>query len=110
MARVLVIDDEADVRLLCRINLEHAGHEVSEAANAEMGLRIAHEVGPDVVVLDVMLPLRDGISVLEALVAGRPSIPVLLLTVKSHPEDRFRGWEAGPSRPPSAAPRRAWWP
>src|SRR5438132_1976690 len=95
MARILVIDDEADVRMLCRINLEHAGFEVSEAASAYMGLRIAREKRPDVVVLDVMLPLRDGISVLEALAAEQPSLPVLLLTVKSHPEDRIRGWEAG---------------
>jgi DNA-binding NtrC family response regulator len=50
MARVLVIDDEPDVLLLCRLNLEHAGHEVYGALNAEVGLTIAREVRPDVVV------------------------------------------------------------
>src|SRR2546425_10943865 len=95
MPRVLVIDDDADVRLVCRVNLGHAGYEVYEAASADIGLRIAREVRPDVVVFDVMLPLRDGIAILEPLAAERPSLPVLLLTVKSNKDDRIRGWEAG---------------
>ena len=60
-----------------------------------IGLKIAREARPDAVVLDVMLPERDGFTLLEALVAEQPSLPVLLLTVKSYREDRIRGWEAG---------------
>ena len=62
--RVLVIDDEPDVLMLCRVNLELAGHEVIEATNGEAGLELALREQPDVVVLDVMLPKLDGISVL----------------------------------------------
>lgn len=95
MARVLVIDDEPDVVLVCRINLERAGHEVFEATSAEIGLRIARQARPEAVVLDVMLPVRDGFNLLEALLAEQPSLPVLLLTVKSYKEDQIRGWKAG---------------
>lgn len=95
MARVLVIDDEPDVLLLCRLNLEHAGHEVYEALSADIGLTIAREVRPDVVVLDVMLPARDGFDLLVTLLADEPSLPVLLVTVRSFSEDQIRGWKAG---------------
>lgn len=90
-----MIDDEPDVLLLCRLNLEHAGHDVYEALNAEIGLSIAREVRPDVVVLDVMLPVRSGFDVLVSLLADQPSLPVLLVTVKSFSEDQIRGWKAG---------------
>jgi DNA-binding response OmpR family regulator len=58
--RVLVIDDEPDVLMLCRVNLELAGHEVIEASNGEAGLELALREQPDVVVLDVMLLKMDG--------------------------------------------------
>ena len=58
--RVLVVDDEPDVLLLCRVNLEFAGHEVLEASNGERGVELAFGERPDVIVLDVMLPQRDG--------------------------------------------------
>jgi DNA-binding response OmpR family regulator len=95
--RVLVIDDEPDVLLLCRVNLQIAGHEVVEAANGEDGLEIALGEIPDVIVLDVMLPSRDGISVLEELVRDHRThhTPVILLTAKTQLEDRVAGWRAG---------------
>jgi DNA-binding response OmpR family regulator len=68
--RVLVIDDEPDVLMLCRVNLQLAGHEVIEANNGEAGLELALRERPDVVVLDVMLPKMDGISVLGTLANG----------------------------------------
>jgi DNA-binding response OmpR family regulator len=97
--RILVIDDEPDVLLLCRINLEHAGHEVDEAATGEEGLELALADPPDVIVLDVMLPRRDGLSVLEELAATERTcvIPVVLLTAKVRVGDRIRGWTAGAS-------------
>jgi DNA-binding response OmpR family regulator len=95
LARVLVIDDEPDVLIVCRMNLEHAGHEVHVAESAEIGLAIAREVRPDIVVLDVMMPVRDGFDVLVTLLAEQPSLPVLFLTVKAFAEDRIRAWEAG---------------
>ncbi len=95
MARVLVIDDELDVLLLCRVNLEHAGHDVLEAHDGELGLELARTERPDAIVLDVMLPRRDGFDVLADLVSEHPDTPVLLLTAKTLWEDQIRGWRAG---------------
>jgi DNA-binding response OmpR family regulator len=95
--RVLVIDDEPDVLMLCRVNLEHGGHEVLEALTGEAGLELAHRKRPDVIVLDIMLPKLDGLSVLGRLstdVATR-NVPVVLLTAKTQVEDRRAAWRAG---------------
>jgi DNA-binding response OmpR family regulator len=95
--RVLVIDDEPDVLLLCRVNLQHAGHEVLEATDGDRGMELAITHDPDLIVLDVMLPQRDGISVLRDLVAhpATARTPVVLLTAKAQIEDQLRGWRAG---------------
>lgn len=95
--RVLVIDDEPDVLLLCRVNLEIAGHEVLEAPNGELGLELALSSEPDVIVLDVMLPAKDGLEVLGELLSDRRTqgTPVILLTAKAQAEDRLAGWQAG---------------
>lgn len=97
--RVLVIDDEPDIVALCRITLARDGHEVLEAANADDGLRIAHDERPDLIVLDIMLPNRDGFDLLEELVATAETrdIPVVLMTAKTRPQDRARGWGSGAS-------------
>lgn len=99
MARVLVVDDEPDVLLLCRVNLQHAGHEVLEAADGEHGLALAVTELPEAIVLDLMLPLLDGYGVLAALRADARTrdIPVLVLTAKAQREDRVRCWEQGAS-------------
>ena len=60
MTRVLVVDDDAPIRLLCRVNLEAEGMEVIEAADGTDGLEKARTAQPDVVLLDVMLPKLDG--------------------------------------------------
>ncbi len=95
--RVLVIDDEPDVLLLCRVNFEFAGHEVLEAQDGERGMELATRERPDLIVLDVMLPNRDGISVLEELGTrfDTDQVPVVLLTAKAQAEDQLRGWRAG---------------
>jgi two-component system phosphate regulon response regulator PhoB len=95
----LVIDDEQDILTLCAVTLTHAGHEVLQACDADEGLRLALEETPDLILLDVMLPRRDGFSLLEELVATPPTaeIPVVMLTARSRPQDRARGWSAGAS-------------
>jgi DNA-binding response OmpR family regulator len=79
------------------VNLEFAGHEVLEASNGERGVELALGERPDVIMLDVMLPHRDGLSVLEELVRDRRTreTPVILLTAKAQDADRLRGWRAG---------------
>ena len=99
MARILVVDDEPDVLLLCRVNLQHAGYDVLEASDGEQGLAIALSEVPDAIVLDLMLPLLDGYGVLDQLRADERThtIPVLVLTAKAQREDRVRCWEQGAS-------------
>jgi two-component system, OmpR family, phosphate regulon response regulator PhoB len=97
MARVLVIDDEPDVLLLCRVNLEHAGHEVLEALDGPHGIELARTRQPDLIVLDLMLPYMDGYEILEKLGDDdrTKDVPVVVLTAKAQREDRIRSWEAG---------------
>jgi DNA-binding response OmpR family regulator len=95
--RVLVVDDEPDVLLLCRVNFEFAGHEVLQTDNAETALSMATSEHPDLIVLDVMLPNRDGLSILEEL-AVKPEtrqVPVVLLTAKTQEHDKLAGYQAG---------------
>jgi CheY-like chemotaxis protein len=99
MGRVLVVDDEPDVLLLCRLNLQQRGHELLEAADGSTALEIARDLHPDVIVLDLMLPGISGYDVLEALQrdAETTNIPVLVLTAKSLRADRERSHGLGAS-------------
>jgi DNA-binding response OmpR family regulator len=95
--RVLVIDDEAPIRLLCRINLEAEGWEVEEAANGADGLDLAREAPPDVILLDVMMPGLDGWQVAEELLEadGTQQVPIVFLTARAELRDRKRGIDSG---------------
>ena len=97
MARVLVIDDEAPIRLLCRVNLEAAGMEVSEAEDGPAGLAVARVEAPDVILLDVMMPGMDGWQVLEELLDDERTsgIPIVFLTARAELRDQARGLELG---------------
>ena len=97
MIRVLVIDDEAPIRLLCRVNLEAEGMEVIEAGDGPSGLELARAQRPDVVLLDVMMPRLDGWRVAEELlVDDRTSeIPIIFLTARAEFRDRARGLDIG---------------
>src|SRR6202158_5465060 len=79
MTTVLVIDDEAPIRLLCRVNLEAEGMAVLEAANGPDGLELAKAGRPDAILLDVMMPGLDGWQVAELLLedAGTSEIPIV---------------------------------
>lgn len=99
MARVLVVDDEPDVLLLCRLNLQQRGHELLEASNGTSALELAREGHPEVIVLDLMLPGMNGYEVLENLKQDERTsdIPVLVLTAKSLRADRERSHGLGAS-------------
>ena len=96
-ARVLVVDDEPDVLLLCRVNLEFEGYEVVEATDGEEAMTRIRETSPDVVLLDVMLPRMDGWQVLSAIKADDElrDLPVVMLTAKVQDQDQIRGWSQG---------------
>ena len=97
MTRVLVIDDEAPIRLLCRVNLEAEQMEVLEAADGPSGLDIATRERPDVILLDVMMPGLDGWRVAEELIedSRTSDIPIIFLTARAEFRDRARGLDLG---------------
>jgi two-component system alkaline phosphatase synthesis response regulator PhoP len=97
LTRVLVIDDEAPIRLLCRVNLEAEGMEVLEASDGPTGLEEARKERPDVILLDVMMPALDGWRVAEHLLddASTQDIPIIFLTARAEFRDRARGLDIG---------------
>ena len=94
---ILVVDDEDEIRELCRINLEFEGYSVVEAADGVEALEKAKSERPDLIFLDVMMPRMDGWEVLRQLKEAddTSAIPVVLLTAKTGEEDQIRGWEEG---------------
>src|SRR3990170_6094873 len=97
MTKVLVIDDEAPIRLLCRVNLEAEGFEVLEAADGLSGLEAARSEQPDVVLLDVIMPGLDGWHVAEELLDDPRTggIPIVFLSARVELRDRARGLDLG---------------
>jgi DNA-binding response OmpR family regulator len=97
MTKVLVIDDEAPIRLLCRVNLEAEGMTVLEAADGPSGLEQARDQAPDVILLDVMMPGLDGWRVAEELLEDErtANIPIIFLTARAEFRDRARGLDIG---------------
>jgi DNA-binding response OmpR family regulator len=98
MKRVLIVEDQADIRKLIRMTLEFEPYEIHEAGNGSDGLRLAVEVLPDLILLDVMMPGElDGLQVcarVRALPALRAT-RVVLLTARGQTRDRDAGQEAG---------------
>jgi len=92
--RVLVIDDEAHIRELLRLYLTRDGFEVILAEDGETGLRLAAEEAVDLVVLDVLLPRKDGWQVCREL-RGRGRVPILMLTARDDEADIVVGLELG---------------
>jgi diguanylate cyclase (GGDEF)-like protein len=95
--RVLVVDDDRNLRKIIQTNLELAGYDVSTAANGEEALTMLDSMQPDLVVLDVMMPIMDGYEVARR-IRRHPSnthVPIIMLTAKSEVEDKLAGFEAG---------------
>ncbi len=95
--RVLIVDDEPDIRMLCRIYFELEGYDVVEAVDGVQGLEKAKNSRPDAILLDVMMPKMNGWEVLAALKADEATaaIPVVMMTALRSDADRLRGWEGG---------------
>jgi DNA-binding response OmpR family regulator len=95
MARILVAEDEPDMLMGLRDNLQYEGHEVIEATDGEQTLQRATQDRPDLILLDVMMPKLDGIAVCRKLRESGFNVPVIMLTAKSQEIDIVRGLEAG---------------
>ena len=95
--KVLVIDDEAPIRLLCRVNLEAEGIDVLEAPDGKVGLELARIEKPDAILLDVMMPALDGWAVAGELLRDKRTsdIPIVFLTARAELRDRARGMDVG---------------
>ena len=93
--RLLVIEDEQKVANFIKQGLEEEGYAVDHAADGASGLQMALEGLHDVIVLDVMLPKLDGLSILQQLRQETITTPVLLLTVRATIEDKVLGLDAG---------------
>jgi two-component system OmpR family response regulator len=93
--RVLVVDDEPNLAELLTSALRYEGWDVSTALDGQTAIKLARENEPDVVVLDIMLPDLDGISVLRRIRQTAPYLPVLFLTARDAVEDRVAGLTAG---------------
>jgi DNA-binding response OmpR family regulator len=93
----LVIDDEAPIRLLCRVNLEAEGMHVLEAADGRAGIELAQNEQPNAILLDVMMPGLDGWAVAEQLLQDERTaeIPIIFLTARADLRDRARGMDLG---------------
>jgi two-component system, OmpR family, response regulator RpaB len=95
IAEIVVIEDEQAIRRGVADALRASGYGVAEAGDGDKGLTVASRPGVDLVLLDLLLPRRDGLSLLGELRQLRPTLPVIILTARGTEEDRVRGLKMG---------------
>ena len=95
MRTVLVVEDDPAIRRGVVDALEASGYRAIESADGEAAIQQGLAREPDLVLLDIMLPRRDGFSVLQELRRARPALPVIMLTARGSEEDRVRGLKGG---------------
>jgi DNA-binding response OmpR family regulator len=93
--RIVVIEDEAPIRRGVVDALRASGYETADAGDGERGLAEAIRLGVDLVLLDLLLPKKDGLEVLGELRKVRPTLPVIILTARGTEDDRVRGLKMG---------------
>src|SRR5579864_3637636 len=93
--RVLVVEDDPSIAIGLRINLEREGYEVLVAEDGERALELARGSAPDLLVLDVMLPKKNGLEVLHAVRAAGRTMPIIILSAKAGEMDKVAGLELG---------------
>ena len=97
LKKILVIEDEEDNLKVLSMALKSAGYIVFGATNGEDGIELFRQEKPDLVILDVMMPVMDGWEVLRRIKAGLRSrrVPVIMLTAKNTDKDKIKGYEYG---------------
>src|SRR5512133_1598765 len=93
--RILIVEDDAHIAEGLKLNLSLQGYEAAIAASGTDGLRIWKEWNPHLIVLDIMLPGLDGLSVLRHIRLEDERLPVLILSAKGQPDDRIKGFSCG---------------
>jgi DNA-binding response OmpR family regulator len=95
MSRILIVEDEADIALGLELDLRDEGHHVEVATDGDAGARRAKEPGWDLLVLDVMLPGKDGLEICREVRRARLRTPVLMLTARAQEADKVMGLDMG---------------
>lgn len=94
-AKILVVDDEQPIADIIKFNLEKEGYEVVCAFDGEEAVRLAHEEQPDLMLLDLMLPVKDGMDVCRDVRAAGLNMPIIMLTARDSEIDKVLGLEMG---------------
>ncbi len=97
MKKILIVDDEADIIEILQFVLESNGYECITASDGEIGLNLAREANPDLIILDVMMPKINGYKISRLLKYDNKykDIPILMITARSQEEDKIIGEETG---------------
>jgi len=94
-AKILIVEDDATIARLVELELMHTGYEVQRYGDGESALLEIEEVNPDLVLLDVMLPGADGLSVAKSIRDKGLNVPILMLTARAETQDVVKGFDAG---------------
>ena len=92
--KILIVEDDGNIRELLRLYLEREGYEITEASNGEEGVEQWRKVNPDMILLDVMMPIMDGWQVCK-IIREESKVPIIILTAKGETFDKFNGLEMG---------------
>jgi DNA-binding response OmpR family regulator len=95
MGHILIVDDEADIRELLKYNLEKEGHTTDVAENGVVALDRIRGRKPDLILLDVMMPVMDGFTLVEKIRKINMHVPIIFITAKGFQEDKIQGFRAG---------------
>ena len=95
MKKILIIEDEPSIRELVKYNLRTNGYEALEAEDGNLGMTLIYRDHPDLVLLDIMLPGKDGLDICRELRAEGNKTPIIMLTAKSEEADKVQGLECG---------------
>ena len=92
--KILIVEDDGNIRELLRLYLEREGYDITEAANGEEGVEQWRKVNPDMILLDVMMPIMDGWQVCK-IIRQESKVPIIILTAKGETFDKVNGLEMG---------------
>ena len=91
---ILIVEDDGNIRELLRLYLEREGYEITEAANGEEGVELWRKINPDMILLDVMMPIMDGWQVCK-IIRKESKVPIIIMTAKGETFDKVNGLEMG---------------
>jgi DNA-binding NtrC family response regulator len=94
MARIMIVEDEHNLRTLYQLEIEDMGHEVVPVSNGRQAIDSVHQHNPDLIVLDLQMPEGDGLDFLTWLMSNHLGIPVIIYSAYSHYKNDFMTWGA----------------